>query len=69
MTKIARVYADTDILQMYFLLWGNKSNKAIFKKVNEFTFLELMVPGSLSDIRKIALASLAFGRLKGKIWK
>ena len=39
------------------------------EKVNEFVFLGSVVPGSASDIkRRIALASVASGRLKDKIW-
>ena len=40
------------------------------EKVNEFVFLGSVVPGSASDIkRRIAIASVSFGRLQNKIWK
>ncbi len=39
-------------------------------KIEEFTFLGSVVPGSYSDVnRRIALASSAFGRLKGNVWR
>ena len=44
-------------------------NSENVKKVEEFTFLGSVVPGTSSDInRRIGLASSAFGRLKDKIW-
>jgi hypothetical protein len=41
----------------------------VVQKVDEFTFLGSVIPGSSSDIkRRIGLASSAFGRLKEAIW-
>ena len=39
------------------------------EKVQEFTFLGSVVPGTSSDVnRRLALAHVAFGRLKKNIW-
>ena len=43
-------------------------NDSIVVKVNEFTFLGSMVPGSSSDV-SIDLVSSTFNRPKEKIWK
>ena len=39
------------------------------KKVEEFVFLSSLIPGTTADIRRrIALASVAFGKLKNSIY-
>ena len=36
--------------------------------VNEFVFLSSAVSGSSADVRRIALASSAFGKLRAPMW-
>ena len=44
-------------------------NNSRVEKVDKFTFLGSIVPGSADDIpRRITLANSAFGRLKEKVW-